>query len=236
MTNHLLNKILLPDASPHSLSVVVSARSGSGKTTLITRLVHDALKTPQFKETRFIYVSVKLEHYFGPDVKPQSDLKELQKRLKNNNLAVFYPATPELYEEEVDSLIEMVFDLAGQNPEASFTVIVDDCNILQGFDNRGHPSPAMKKIVIAGRSKQIKLIPITHRLANMPRLFNGNISGAILMNMNTMDCEYGKKIYGLDFSDLITGLTDFRWAYIDFIDEHIERFNPVTPVSIKEKN
>jgi len=225
--NNLLNKILLADGGPDSLSVVISARSGSGKTTLITKLIDDSLKLPQFKETRFIYVSVKMEHYFGDTVEPVSDLQSLRQQIKKNQLGIFYPTDPANYENDVDELIEMVFALSNQNSKSNFTIIVDDCNILTGFDNRGHPSPSMKKAVIAGRSKRIKLITITHRLANLPRLMNGNISGLLLMNMNAMDSDYGQKIYGLDFEELITGLSDYRWAFVDLLTENIEKYNPV---------
>lgn len=227
MTSHFLNNLLLPDGGAHSLSVAMSARSGSGKTTLITRLIEDALRLESFGETRFIYVSVKMEHYFGEGVEPTSSLNELVKGLNKSRVGIFYPNDPAEYENEVDRLIETVFNLSDDNPETNFCIIVDDCNILGGFDNRGNPSPSMKKAIIAGRSKRIKLIPITHRLANLPRLFNGNLSGLLLMNMSMMDADYGEKIYGLEMENLIEELADFRWAYVDLISLNVQKFNPI---------
>ena len=226
---NFLNDLLLPDGGSHALSVAMSARSGSGKTTLISRLITDAIKLEEFIETRFIYVSVKMEHYFGDKITPTSSLQKLVKNLSKNQLGIFYPNNPENYEEEVDQLIETVFELSEQNPDSNFCVVVDDCNILGGFDNRGNPSPSMKKAIIAGRSKRIKLIPVTHRLANLPRLFNGNLSGLLLMNMSMMDSEYGEKIFGLELENLIEELDEFRWAYVDLINLKIHRFNPVKP-------
>ena len=227
MSHNLLNNLLLPDGGSHSLSVAISARSGSGKTTLISKLIDDAVKMESFNETRFIYVSVKMEHYFGDSVTPVSDLDSLQKSLEKSRVGIFYPANPAEYENEVDNLIEMIFQMSDQNLETNFCVIVDDCNILKGFDSRGNPSPSMKKAIIAGRSKRIKLIPITHRLANLPRLFNGNLSGLLLMNMSLMDSEYAMKIFGMDFENLIEGLGDYRWAYVDLITEKVYKYEPV---------
>ena len=227
MTKNFLTNLLLPDGGPHSLSVAMSARSGSVKTTLITKLIEDALKLNAFDETRFIYVSVKMEHYFGEGIKPTSSLNQLVKSLNKNRVGIFYPNDPAEYENQVDQLIETVFNLSEDNLETNFCVIVDDCNILGGFDNRGNPSPSMKKAIIAGRSKRIKLIPITHRLANLPRLFNGNLSGLLLMNMSMMDAEYGQKIYGLELENLIEELDEFKWAFVDLIGLNINRFNPI---------
>jgi len=224
--NELLSQMLLPDGKTHSLSIAISARSGSGKTTLISRLVQDASQLEEFENTRFIYVSVKMESLFG-NVEPINDLNKLGKWISKNRVGVYYPPDPENYEASVDALIEMVFDMANRNEEANFCLIIDDCNILDGFDNRGNPSSSMKKAIIAGRSLGIKMIPVTHRLANLPRLFNGNLSGLILMNMNNMDSEYANRIFGMDFENLIMELDDYKWAYVDLISESVHRFNPI---------
>jgi len=209
----------------------MSARSGMGKTTLLTRLITDAQKDDAFKETRFIYVSVKAEHLFkGKKMKPVSSVQAAVKNMRKNPITVFYPMEPEYYEDDIDHLIDSIFQLSDKNPSSSFVIIIDDSNILKGFDNRGIPSQQIKKLTVAGRSKRIRGLFITHRLANLPRLMNGNLSTLVVMSVNNMDLEYSKKIFGMDFEPLSQELGEYKWAVVDLIDEKTHRYNPVLPV------
>ena len=240
MSKELIENLFLPDGGPYALSSAMAARSGSGKTTLLTRLIHDSRTNPKFKETRFIYVSVKEEHLFGPDVEPTTSPNDAIGSMMENRLTVFYPIDSEYYEDDVDAIIEGVFSLAGQkrkkkDPIPSFVIIIDDANILKGFDSRGQPSPMVKKLAIAGRSKRIRGMFITHRLGNLPRLMNGNLSALIVMNINPMDNDYARKIFGVDFEEIVGGLGEYRWAYVDLLDESIKKFNPIEPVEYKAK-
>jgi hypothetical protein len=240
MSQHLIEKLFLPDGSPYALSSAMCARSGSGKTTLLTRLITDARKNPKFKETRFIYISVKEEHLFGPDIEPIADIGEALKSMRKNPITVFYPMDAEYYEGEVDAIIEGVFRLSSEKrkkdePEPSFVIIIDDANILKGFDSRGQPSPMVKKLTIAGRSKRIRGMFILHRLANLPRLMNGNLSSLIIMNISQMDNDYGKKIFGIEFDSIIGELGEYRWAYVDLLQESISKYNPIEPAVFKPK-
>lgn len=222
----LVDKLFLPDGGPYSLSTAMAARSGSGKTTLLTRLMEQA-NGEKYRDVRFVYVSVKGEHLFGPKVPITTDIEALQKALVKNRVVVYYPVDPEYYDEDVDSIIDLVFALAAKNDKASFNLIIDDANVLDGFTNVGRPSPQVKKLVIAGRSKRIRGFFILHRLGNLPRLMNGNLSNLVIMNINPMDNDYAKKIFGMDFDELTTDLTDFKWAHVDLITESVDRYNPV---------
>ena len=229
MTNEVLDKIFLPDGGPDALGVAFVAQSGAGKTTLLTHLINSAVKMGRYENTRFVYVSVKREHLFdGLEPVPSEDA---EKSIIKEQITVIYPSKVENYDEEVNEIIELIFNLSEQNPESSFCIVVDDCNVLDSFQSvNSRPSPAVKKAAIAGRSKGIKLIPIIHRLGNLPRIFNGNTSGIVLMNLNKMDLDYGKKIFALDpdeMSELIDELGEFRWAFIDLIDGVTHRFSPV---------
>jgi hypothetical protein len=48
-----------------------------------------------------------------------------------------------------------------------------------------------------------------------------------LMNMSVMDSEYAMKIFGMNFENLIEGLGDYRWAYVDLITEKVYKYEPV---------
>ena len=229
--NEMIRRLFLPDGGSYSLSTAMSARSGSGKTTLLTRLITEARKDEAFQETRFIYVSVKAEHLFKEKkLKPVSSVYAALKHMRKNAITVFYPSDPEFYEDDVDSLIDSIFQLSDQNPTSSFVIIIDDANILKGFDNRGIPSQQIKKLAVAGRSKRIRGMFITHRLANLPRLMNGNLSALVVMSVNSMDLDYSKRIFGMDFEPLSQELGEYRWSVVDLIEEKTYRFNPVKPV------
>ena len=229
--NEMIRRLFLPDGGSYSLSTAMSARSGSGKTTLLTRLITEARKDEAFQETRFIYISVKAEHLFKEKkLKPVSSVHAALKNMRKNPITVFYPMEPEYYEADVDSLIDSIFQLSDQNPTSSFVIIIDDANILKGFDNRGIPSQQIKKLAVAGRSKRIRGMFITHRLANLPRLMNGNLSALVVMSVNSMDLDYSKRIFGMDFEPLSEELGAYRWSVVDLIEEKTYRFNPVEPV------
>lgn len=240
MSKELIENLFLPDGGPYALSSAMAARSGSGKTTLLTKLITDSRKNPKFKETRFIYISVKEEHLFGPEVEPTADVGTALKSMTENPITVFYPIDSEFYEDDVDSIIQGVFALSGakrkkKDPIPSFVIIIDDANIIKGFDSRGQPSPMVKKLAIAGRSKRIRGMFITHRLGSLPRLMNGNLSALVVMNINPMDNDYAKKIFGVDFDEIIGELGEYRWAYVDLLDESIHKYNPIEPVEFKAK-
>lgn len=240
MSKELIENLFLPDGGPYALSSAMAARSGSGKTTLLTRLITDSRKNPKFKETRYIYISVKEEHLFGPDIEPTADISTAIKSMSENPLTVFYPIDSEYYEEDVDSIIKGVFNLSSakrkkNEPIPSFVIIIDDANILKGFDSRGQPSPMVKKLAIAGRSKRIRGMFICHRLGNLPRLMNGNLSALIVMNINPMDNDYARKIFGVDFEEVVGSLGEYRWAYVDLLNESIKKFNAIEPVEYKAK-
>ena len=226
--NILLEQLFLPDMGPYSLSNAWAARSGSGKTTLLTELVNQCCKTPSFKGTRFIYVSVKGEHMWDPKmVQPTTTVDDLFKNISENQISVFYPIDPENYESDIDQIIEGLFITSDNNPEANFHIIIDDANILDGFDNRGTPSTQMKKLAVAGRSKGIRGTFILHRIGNLPRLMNGNLANLVLLNVSNLDADYSKKIFGLDFEPLVEELRDFKWVVVDLVRDNIMKFNPI---------
>lgn len=222
-----LRKMLLPNRSgSHSLSTAFAARSGSGKTTLLTELVSQARRDEAFKETRFVYVSIKQEHLFGEKVPVVTNVEDLLKKMEKEPIVTFYPLDAGYYEEDIDDVIEAMFSIA-DDVKGGIVLMIDDANVLKGFDSRGQPSPSVKKLTIAGRSKGIRGVYILHRISNLPRLMNGNISGMILLSISPMDLPYSKKITGIELDDLLPELVDYKWAYVDLIDNTIHRFNPV---------
>jgi len=224
---NLVRDIFLPSRTgSRSLSTALAARTGSGKTELLSHLIREARKDEAFKETRFIYISIKQEQRFGEKSPIVDNIPDMLKAMSKEPIVSYYPKDPEFYEVDLDEIIETIFSIA-DDVEGGIVLVIDDANVIKGFDSRAQPSPAVKKLTIAGRSKGIRGMFITHRIANLPRLMNGNLSGILLMSISSMDLDYGKKIFGQDFEPLLPELTDYRWAYVDLIDEQTYRFNPV---------
>ena len=227
MSKELIRKMLLPNRNgSHSLSTAMAARSGSGKTTLLTHLVNEARKDEAFKETRFVYISIKQEQLFDDKVPIVTNVEDLLKQWAKNPIVTYYPTEPEFYEVDIDEIIETSFAVVDK-VEGGIVLIIDDANVIKGFDSRGIVSPSVKKLTIAGRSKGIRGLFICHRISNLPRLMNGNLSGMVLMSISSMDLDYSKKIFGQDFEPLMPELVNYRWAYVDLIEDKTFKFNPV---------
>jgi len=212
----ILQRMFLADGTDHGLSSFMAGRSGSGKTYRMTEMINEAIKLPEFKNARFIYMSVKNESYW-PKIKPTSSIDDIFKQLEKNHIAVFYPSEPTLYEQELDELIEQVFTLADGNDDTSFCLIVDDCNILDTMSSRSRPSKSMTKAAVAGRSKNIKMLLIVHRLGNLPRILNSSLNAGIVMAISPMDNKYSKDILGLDMEGYYEPLAENKWSW-SFVD------------------
>ena len=113
MSNHkdLIRKMLLPNRNgSHSLSTAMAARSGSGKTTLLTHLVNEARKDEAFKETRFVYISIKQEQLFDEKVPIVTNVDDLLKQWAKNPIVTYYPIEPEFY--EVEKEVSMISSIS----------------------------------------------------------------------------------------------------------------------------
>ena len=217
---------LIPDGSQKGLSSIIVARTGSGKTEWAKRMLFDGYKHPSSKYHRTIYITPKYEDILGaPAV---SDPRALQKALQKNSIVAYHPIEPEYYDEDVNSVIETVFNLKDEVPavkddrgeyhEMSYHIIVDDAQILDGFDSRKNPSSSVKKLIIAGRSKRIKSTLIVHRFAALPRLINGNVSNLVVMNVSAIDLDITKRLFGIDFEPIMPELINYRWVYANLLD------------------
>jgi hypothetical protein len=161
-------------------------------------------------------MSVKYESYWDK-IEPTNDIDDVFKKLEKGRIAVFYPTDPTTYEVELDALIERTFEIASDNEEVSFCLIVDDCNILDTMSSRSRPSKMMTKAAVAGRSKKIKLTLIVHRIGNLPRILNSSLNAGIIMAISPMDNEYSMKVLGLDMTDYYEPLSNNQWSW-SFVD------------------
>jgi len=230
MVHEITSKLFLADGGPHGLSVAYASKSGGGKTYHFTRLVKSAASQADFKNTRFIYTSIKNESYFD-GVTPTDSVDDVLLKLETDQIVVYYPPEADMYESDIDELIEGVFNLKEQNSGSKFVIAIDDCNCLDGFNNRGTLSKQVKKLIIAGRSKNVKGCFLCHRLTDLPRIARGNFSSMVVFNISPMDNEQATKTWGIQFDDYMEGLTDFRWLFVDMVEDKITRYSALPPPS-----
>ena len=216
---------LIPDGSQKGLSSILVARTGSGKTEWLKRMLFDGYKVPESKYHRTIFITPKYENILNaPAV---ADPRSLQKALQKNSIVAYHPVDPEYYDEDVNSVIETIFNLKDEIPavkddkgvyhEISYHIVIDDSQILDGFDSRRSPSPSVKKLTIAGRSKKIKGTFVVHRFGALPRIMNGNVGDLIVMNVSSIDLDITKRLFGIDFEPIMPELVDYRWVYTDLL-------------------
>ncbi len=229
MSNHFnASQWLIPDGSQKGLSTIVCARTGAGKTELIKRFLYDGYKDPAAAYHRTVFISPKMEPILGAPV--VSDHRALQKALEKNSIVSYHPIDPEYYDDDVDGVIETVFNLKDEIPtikdddgverEMSYHIIIDDCQILNGFDSRRTPSSSVKKLIIAGRGKRVKSTMIIHRFAALPRITNGNVADLIALNVSSIDMDVTHRLFGVDFQPIMEDLVDYRWVYVDLLQNN----------------
>ena len=197
MSQHILERMFLADGTEYGISSFIGGRTGSGKSYLMTELVNEAVKLPSFKDARIIYVSVKNESYW-PDIKPTSSIDDLFKHLEKNRIGVFYPQNADEYESDLDEVISRTFEVATENEESSFCIIVDDCNVLDKFNSQSRPSKMVTKAA---------------------RILNSSLNCGVVMSISPMDNDYAKKILTLDLDPYYESLSEnqYSWAFVDLL-------------------
>jgi hypothetical protein len=227
MSEHILERMFLADGTEYGTSSFFAGRTGSGKTYLMTEMVNQALKLPSFVNARIIYISVKQESYW-PKVEPTSSIERLFKGLENNRIGVFYPQNADEYENELDDIIERTFQVTSENEGHQFCLVVDDCNVLDKFNSQSRPSKMVTKAAIAGRSANLKLCLMVHRVANLPRLLNSSLNSGCVMSISPMDNLYAIKILSLDLDPYYESLSSnqYSWAFVDLLKSDVTLYEP----------
>lgn len=227
--NEILERMFLPSGDSYGTSSFFAGRTGAGKTYLMTEMVNQALKAPKFKSTKFIYFSVKQESYW--DMPAYNNADALFQHLQKEQIGIFYPQNPEEYESELDDIIEMVFELQKENRKEgwSWTLILDDVNVLDGFSNTARPSKMNIKASVAGRSVGVKMVYILHRLGNIPRILNSSLNAGIITAISPMDNEYSKKVLSLDLETHYDSLNrnQYSWAFADVYTGDVSLFKAI---------
>lgn len=225
----ILERMFLPSGDSYGTASFFAGRTGAGKTYLMTEMVNQALKLKQFKATKFVYFSIKQESYW--DMPAFNNADDLFKHLQKNQVGIFYPENPDEYEMELDDIISTIFEMQKENKKQgwTWTLILDDVNVMDGFSNQSKPSKMNIKAAVAGRSVGIKPVYILHRIGNVPRLLNSSLNAGIITAISPMDNDYSKKVLSLDMEEYYDSLNknQYSWAFADIYTGEVSLFNPI---------
>ena len=146
-------------------------------------------------------------------MEPVYDLGKVEKYLKKNRMMVYYP-DPNFYEQDVDSLIDLTFDIREFNPDFKAVVIIDDAQVFLG--SRASATPAHKRLVLTGRSKMIRVVYVSHALV-LNKLLEGQLSWLVSFT-NPLPLEYRNAIarFGYDPEKWAQPMNENEYAYVWF--------------------
>ena len=151
----MLDDLYLPDGK--RVNVQLWGVPGSGKTFFLEHTLKKFLRKNQDEHLRVVYISPKHETIL--DKEPIVDSSKLEKFLRKNRMAVVFPHTDYL-EEEVDEIINLLFDIKTANEKFKAVIIIDDSQIM--LSSRKEASKAHRRLSLTGRSRKIRGIYVAH--------------------------------------------------------------------------
>ena len=204
-----LDELYLPDGK--RLGVQIYGQPGSGKTFFLEHTLKAFLKKNKDENLRVIYISPNHETILDKD--PIYDLGKVEKFLKKNRMMVYFP-NPNFYEQDVDQIIDLVFEIQQFNPDFKATILIDDCQVFLG--SRASASPAHRRLVLTGRSKKIRVVYCAHALV-MHKLLEGQMSTLISFT-NPLPLEYRNAVtrFGYDPEPFALPMSETPYAYVWF--------------------
>ena len=205
----MLDDLYYPDGK--NLTTFCVGRPGSGKSYFLKNTLSQALRDNRDESWRIIYVCPKEEMFFDED--SLIGTYDFVKHLKKNRLAVIYPDINNL-DEEVDYIIDTLFDIKNSNPEFKATLIIDDAQIF--ISNRKSQSIALRRLALTGRSKNIRAVFCSHSF-----IFSRDLEGSTSTILNfTMPVKMlaadAHKRYGFDAEEYMEELSQTPYSYVYF--------------------
>tara|TARA_R110000824_G_scaffold311651_2_gene498789 strand:+ start:224 stop:901 length:678 start_codon:yes stop_codon:yes gene_type:complete len=204
-----LDDLYFPDGK--TLTTFCVGRPGSGKSYFLKNTILQAMKDNKNKDWRIIYICPKSEMSLGD--KNLVGTYDMVKHLKKNRVAVIYPNIDYL-DEEVDYIIDTLFDIKTSNPNFKATLVIDDAQIF--INNRKGQSKSLRRLALTGRSKMIKPVLVSHSF-----IFSRDLEGSTSTILNftlpvKMLAADAHKRYGFDAEEYMVELSETPYSYVYF--------------------
>lgn len=228
-----IDRLLKPDGS--NLSAVVFGRAGSGKSTAVESWARAAIKSRSYgKNWRLIYVSPKHEGFEDlkigkKKIEPLYDVEDVVSSLRKNRAAIWFPENMTTMEYEMDWLISALYDYKEANPDFSATLILDDAQVW--VEARKTNSNEMKRLILTGRSKQIKTVLVSHGLV-INKMLEGQVDLIVAFDSgNPIWWKAAQDRFNLDLEAHADALKSKPYSFLwyDIRQESPILFDPIQP-------
>ncbi len=222
----MLNDLYKPDRV--RLTTMIIGAPGSGKSEFTRQTLKEFLKRNSDEWLRIVYCCPKWEMDLGE--KTLVPMHKLESHLAKNRLAVVYP-NPEDTENDVDWLIMHLFDIKEANPEFKCVFICDDAQIF--LSSAKQPSQMWKRLTLTGRSKDIRLVAISHGFVFSKQL-EGSTSFIVQFRGLSSKLHNRDALirYGYDPEPYVTSLADVPYSHV-FYDVTKGKSTLMKPLELK---
>ena len=206
----MLNELYLPDYK--RLSTMLIGAPGSGKSKFTEVTIKEFMQRNPDENLRLIYCCPKQEMDLGEGTLVPMD--KLEKHLSKNRIAVVYP-DPLDVENDVDSLIDFLFDLREFNPEFKCVFVCDDSQIF--LSSRRAATPSWKRLTLTGRSRGLRVVSISHAPVFSKEL-EGSTSYIVHFRtlLSPLHVTDFRNRYGYDPEPFIEPLNEVPYSHILF--------------------
>ena len=224
----MLDELYLPDYK--RLSTMLIGAPGSGKSKFTEVTLQEFRLRNQDENLRLIYCCPKQEMDLGEGTLVPKE--KLEKHLSKNRVAVVYP-NPMDVENEVDYLIDFMFDIREANPEFKCVFVCDDSQIF--LSSRKSASSSWKRLTLTGRSRGIRVVSISHAPVFSKEL-EGSTSYIVHFRtlLSPLHVTDFRNRYGYDPEPYIEPLNEVPYSHI-FFDVTTGKSKLMAPLDLKAK-
>ena len=195
-------------ADKKRLNVIIAGQPGSGKSFFIEHTLEEYLKKSRLKDERIVYITPKQESILDLEI---TSMGNFEKALRKERIIVLAPEM-ETLEDDVDYIINHLFEVREANQDMTAAVIIDDSQIF--LKAQGNVTPALKRLALTGRSRGIRAIFVSHTM-----ILNKSLEGSVQYILNftlpqPMFFKDAQKRYGYDPEPLQEELRQTEYGYI----------------------
>lgn len=226
--SEMLDRMYKPDGK--NLALMLWGQAGSGKTVFLEQTTKQFLIKDKDPDMRIFYISPKNEGFEFLD-EIHFDLDKAFSAILKSRAVAYYPGMDDL-ESNVDDAIEGIFELQGSNPDAKFTLIIDDAQIF--LSSRRSASDAHKRLALTGRSRKIKAIYVSHNIV-FSRELEGQVDTLIgFNNPNPLYYRSAIERYGFDPEPHADDLRSREYSFV-WVDLRSGTDQLMNPIDISQK-
>lgn len=174
---------------------LVFGKRGSGKSVLARSLIHN--------QNRYLTYDTLGEYSDGVTICDLDTLRRFWLKVYQRNFRIVYqPLDPDV---EFDAVCELVWECQ------DMTFLVEE---IDQYCQQHRMSPEMKNIVQRGRHRNIELIGVTQRPANIDRLLTSQTKEMYILSMTEpRDIAYFKDAIGGDVEEKIAALEQYQYVH-----------------------